>query len=802
MAVASTLKRDLKDNLILLLQVLNSTGGLKAQYHLLKSSPALFMFLATAIGTTGVSTFVFIAQYIKERREQNDSRPYLLHRQNSSVTLQDGNKEIFIPYNGKKTRVRIKPVKQSQFEADRRLFLSRRATVRSDTKTGVNMRFIRQFNAIWSIVAPRLFCKSTALLLLHAIFLFFRTYLSVLVARLDGRIVRDLISVKGKSFIKGIVLWFLLAFPASYTNAAIKYLQRKIGIEFRTHLTRYIHDLYLDSKLSYYHVSNIDESISNIDQYITSDVEKFCTSAASLYSSLGKPFVDLLLFTYQLKQNLGPLAVIGIFGNYFASATLLKNCAPQFGKLAAEGAKLEGDYRYSHTRLITNSEEIAFYDGTNLERSSIEQSFKKLMIHKNKVSELRFSYNMIEDITVKYFWSALGYAFSSIPIFLPILGGHDSLVEVKRKPIESLSSESPKKASSATKNVSKEVRGRMRQFITNKRLMLSLADAGSRMMYAIKDLGELAGYTSRVFTLISTLHQVHSKSYKTLLRPEERIEPYSLNDIHGTIQRQFNGIRFEHVPIVIPKGGNKSGHLLIDNLTLTIKPGEHLLITGSNGVGKSSITKILGELWPVYRGLLSIPDNNEIMILPQRVYFCIGTLRDQIIYPMNQAEMISKGIDDHYLFKILRNVKLEYLIAREGGLNTIKEWKDVLSGGEKQRISIARLLFKNPKFALLDESTSAVSADIEGYLFDICKKQGITIISLSHRADLLKYHDARLTLGVGEDRTEWTFERMGTQQSLTSVTHEVRDLQAKLSKVDEWKQRVEEINKVLETKYQ
>lgn len=151
---------------------------------------------------------------------------------------------------------------------------------------------------------------------------------------------------------------------ASYTNAMIRFLQSKVSIAFRTRLTRYIHDLYLNDNLNYYRLSNLDGSIGHgADQFITQDLTLFCASAASLYSSLGKPFVDLCVFNYQLYRSLGPLALAGLLSNYFITATILRRLSPPFGKLKAVEGRKEGDFRGLHARLIANAEEVAFYGG-------------------------------------------------------------------------------------------------------------------------------------------------------------------------------------------------------------------------------------------------------------------------------------------------------------------------------------------------------------------------------------------------------------------------------------------------------
>ena len=96
------------------------------------------------------------------------------------------------------------------------------------------------------------------------------------------------------------------------------------------------------------------------------------------------------------------------------------------------------------------------------------------------------------------------------------------------------------------------------------------------MMYSIKDLSELAGYTSRVYTLISTLHRVHANAYH--IRGGQS-ELYSLSDVQGTIQKGFDGVRFEHVPVVAPGLWPQGGEELLDSLSIIIRRGEHLLVS-------------------------------------------------------------------------------------------------------------------------------------------------------------------------------------------------------------------------------
>lgn len=610
-----------------------------------------------------------------------------------------------------------------------------------------------------------------------------RTYLSLLVARLDGEIVRDLVAGKGRAFIWGIVKWCGIGTFAAYTNAMIKFLKSKVSIAFRTRLTRYIHDLYLNDNMNYYKLHNLDGGVGQgADQFITQDLTLFCSSVASLYSSLGKPFVDLVVFNYQLYRSLGPLALAGILSGYFGTASLLRRHSPPFGRLKAVEGKKEGDFRSLHSRLLANVEEIAFYGGADIESVFLHKSFKDLQRWMEGIYSLKIRYNMFEDLVLKYSWSAFGYLISSLPIFLPAWGGVGGVLEMAN-----------------TQANSNRERGRMKEFITNKRLMLSLADAGGRMMYSIKDLSELAGYTSRVYTLISTLHRVHANAY---LQPRgSHVDLYSMSDVQGTIHSGFDGVRLEHVPIVAPAVFPQGGDELIDSLSFIVHSGEHLLISGSNGIGKSAISRVVAGLWPVYRGLVSRPRDfgtDGIMFLPQRPYLSVGTLRDQVIYPHSEMDMRENGQTDDHLLKVLEAVHLGYLPSREGGWDTRKEWKDVLSGGEKQRMAMARLFYHEPNYAFIDEGTSAVSSDVEGLLYERAKGRGITLITISTRASLKKYHTFNLTLGLGNDGMAWEIDRIGTEKEKMGVEKELQELRRRLDSVESLKRRRQEVEDELQ----
>ncbi|TBU61179.1 ABC transporter transmembrane region 2-domain-containing protein [Dichomitus squalens] len=692
----------------------------------------------------------------------------------------DGSKTILVPHKGYISKVTISPTPPSVIAENGKRF----SLIPASHKPNLDKTFLRQLFAILKIAFPSWHSKEALLLVMHSSFLVLRTVLSIAVARLDGRIVRDLVSADGKGFAKGIGLWFLLAIPSTYTNSMIRHLQAKLSLRMRTRLTRYTHDLYLSSApdLRYYRVA-IEGGLADVDQYITSDIASFCNALAGIYGNVLKPSLDLVLFTSQLARSLGFRGTVMLFVNYYVTAKILRSVTPAFGRLAAVEARLEGEYRAGMGRIGRESEEIAFYGGGLRERSILGRAYMRLIKHVNSIYKIRVAYEWTEDFLIKYAWSAAGYCLISIPVFV---------TRVRNVGVQTQGPRPHEKSDN-------EVANRTETYISSRRLLLSLADAGGRLMYVQKDLLELAGLTTRLYTLLSTLHNLphpplpdDPSQANIVLRNVDVGIPTAAPQLIAASESEST----EDISLTESKAHATT--VLVKGLSFELQPGEHLMITGSNGVGKTAVARVLAGLWAAQGGgdVKRPVGKKGVFIVPQRAYMVTGSLLDQVIYPDSYPDFVASGRTHEELMEILTAVNLAYLPSREGGWSTRKEWRDVLSGGEKQRMGMARVFYHRPKFAILDECTSAVSSDVEGRMYEHAKSLGITLITISLRPTLMRYHTQLLTV-AGDGTGRWALKRIGTAEERMDLDREIVSLEDKLAEVEKWEKRVKELERLL-----
>jgi putative ATP-binding cassette transporter len=216
-------------------------------------------------------------------------------------------------------------------------------------------------------------------------------------------------------------------------------------------------------------------------------------------------------------------------------------------------------------------------------------------------------------------------------------------------------------------------------------------------------------------------------------------------------------LRMEGVTLNVPQ----QERVLVKNLSLSVAPGTHLVITGPSGCGKTSLLRAIIGLWHQGRGSIVRPKLDDILFLPQRPYMVAGTLRQQLLYPR-----LDRKVSDAELLAMLRRVQLGHLADCDAPLDVESDWSKLLSIGEQQRLSFARVLLIRPRYAFLDEATSALDSDTEELLYRQLAKSGATMVSVSHHAALHKHHSLELEL-LGDG--EWRLRPIRGQRAVKSI---------------------------------
>uniref|UniRef100_A0A914H5Y9 ABC transporter domain-containing protein n=1 Tax=Globodera rostochiensis TaxID=31243 RepID=A0A914H5Y9_GLORO len=657
---------------------------------------------------------------------------------------------------------------------DRFLSKSDASKKRNSEKAHVDSAFVRRLLRILRILIPGPFSMELFFMALIALSLLLRTYADVWMIQTSTKIEAAIISRNKPRFWKSLANYFLCMPLVSVINSFLKLSLCELKLRFRERLTHHFYAQYLNG-FTFYKMTNLDNRIANADQLLTQDVDRFCEGIVELYSNLSKPLVDVLLYVNRIGASIGWQAPLQLFVYLLFSGTALTYLRRPIGRMTVMEQQLEGDFRFVNSRLIVNSEEIAFYQGNERERVSVLNAFQRMITHLRSLVLFRFSIAFMDNIVAKYVATVVGWSTLSRPYF----NEHNEGMMRKNKT---------------------EL---MQAYYTTGRMMVKLADALGRLALAGREMTRLAGFTARVDQLMSVLDDLEQGNYKrTMVGTEQNGGTKQLaangsgdgaqtlaigndataflsaeedatlaqaakadDDADGALSQsstfrpgtghilvQDNLIRFQRVPLVTP-----NGDLLIRSLDFEVPSGTNVLVCGPNGCGKSSLFRVLGELWPLWGGTMIKPAKGKLFYVPQRPYMTIGTLRDQVIYPDRPAEMRRRGFTDGALEALLEHVQLRNILDREGGWEGQQDWMDVLSGGEKQRIAMARLFYHSPQFAILDECTSAVSADVEDAIYRRCHELGITLFTVSHRKSLWKHHDFSLHM---DGRGHYEFKRI------------------------------------------
>lgn len=180
---------------------------------------------------------------------------------------------------------------------------------------------------------------------------------------------------------------------------------------------------------------------------------------------------------------------------------------------------------------------------------------------------------------------------------------------------------------------------------------------------------------------------------------------------------------------------------------LDLGAARRTLVVGPSGSGKSTLFRAIAGIWPFGEGKVGIPANAEIMLLPQRPYLPQGSLRAALAYP-SEADVYS----DDAIRAVMDKAKLAHLRDR---LDEVDLWGQRLSGGEQQRLAVARALLAKPDWLFLDEATASLDEKLEGELYAAIEEAlpETRVVSIGHRSTLREMHDAVVTMEPNADGT-------------------------------------------------
>lgn len=220
-------------------------------------------------------------------------------------------------------------------------------------------------------------------------------------------------------------------------------------------------------------------------------------------------------------------------------------------------------------------------------------------------------------------------------------------------------------------------------------------------------------------------------SFEDNIRAREEAEAVS-GTVHGVSMADLetHGLR-----LALP-----GGTVLLDGLNLRAAPGDSILLKGPSGSGKSTLFRALAGIWPFARGKVALPANT--MFIPQRPYFPDGPLRDALAYPLPAGDYTEEA-----LRQALADALLPQLATR---LDDADAWSQKLSGGEQQRLAVARVLLKKPRWIFADEATSALDEEAESQVYQrllaqVEQGQG-ALVSIAHRPAVARFHDRQWLL--------------------------------------------------------
>jgi vitamin B12/bleomycin/antimicrobial peptide transport system ATP-binding/permease protein len=465
--------------------------------------------------------------------------------------------------------------------------------------------------------------------------------------------------------------------------AALKpFVQSKLSWYWWRWLNRDLLDRYLKHR-SYYHLE-FQPELDNPDQRLAEDARNVTQQAVTLGVAVADSGLQLLAFAGLLFTTSPLLMGLLLLYALVGNGLVLGGFGRGLLRLNLQQLQRETAFRFGLARSRDHGESIAFYGGEAQESALLMGRFSHLYQNYNRLLTWQFWLDLFQAL------------YQGVPFFLPaiVLGP------------QILAGTLPVGA-----------------FVQSGIAFKSVLNALAVIVNQFEQVSTLNAGMQRVSELVREIDQVSETGHlqvRELGQSPLRVRNLSLS---------------------------RGDRTLFTNLNLDLAAGESLLIVGRSGLGKTTLLRAIAGLWTTGSGEIERPPLEQILFLPQRPYWIEGSLQEQLCYPLGLEAIAQKDWIDSSpvaLHRILDQVGLKAL--GDQGLETVCDWGQVLSGGEQQRLSLGRLLVQRPRYAVLDESTSALDEANETRIYELLHQSGIAYISVGHRSSLRQFHDRVLDL--------------------------------------------------------
>jgi vitamin B12/bleomycin/antimicrobial peptide transport system ATP-binding/permease protein len=586
----------------------------------------------------------------------------------------------------------------------------------------VIQRFWAIANTYWSSEKK---WQARGLLLLVVILSLGYTGLSVVLNNQRGTMISALSAHDESRFWQTIIIFtgVLVAYAPIY--AGYTYLRDRLGLQWRQWLTAHFIDHYFQDR-AFYSLAGGTGEIDNPDQRIAEDIRSFTQESLAFALVVISSLLGIVAFSGVLWKISQPLVLFLVLYALVGTVLTVGIFGKPLVRLNFAQLKKEADFRFSMVRIRENAEAIAFYRGEERESEQVKGRFDEVFENFKRLIFWQLNLNCLTN------------AYEFIPFILPAIvvapGIFAGDLEVGKVT---------------------EAQGAFIQVFFSLNLIVA----------RFQELTSFGAGINRLYTFAEGLGQVERDSRPPAVQAES-VEPSNATEsdaaeIETTLaprtaepQTDIDPVAAAH-PTITTEISDRLAicnltlftpnyqQMLVQNLSVELSPGEGLLIRGPSGCGKSSLLRAIATLWTSGSGTLYRPEPEQILFLPQRPYMILGTLRDQMRYPHLEGEP-----EDDKLHHILEQVNLPDLDHRFGGLDTQQDWSSVLSLGEQQRLTFARLLLNQPQYAILDEATSALDLENEASLYRQLQMTQTTFLSVGHRQTLVEYHQRILDLAT------------------------------------------------------